>query len=142
MILCLSINIHVVWTFFNFRPIIWKRNWNLKKVFHLFVDLVKRIHCNLINIHASLFFWKKSAFGQKFENEFEIFKKAISSFIELIKTNPLMYYIKYLGQKWSPAIRSKIVEQTDGQADRRNRFRNVLSKIFQVIYDMPTKAEN
>ena len=26
--------------------------------------------------------------------------------------------------------------------DRRNRFQNVLSKTFQMIYDTPIKAEN
>ena len=26
--------------------------------------------------------------------------------------------------------------------DRRNRFRNVLSKTFRMMYDTPTKAEN
>ena len=32
---------------------------------------------------------------------------------------------------------------TDGQTDRRNLFRNVLSKTFQIIlYGTPTKAEN
>ena len=30
----------------------------------------------------------------------------------------------------------------DRGTDRRNRFRNVLLKTFQIIYDTPTKAEN
>ena len=50
-----------------------------------------------------------------------------------------MYNIKhFLTQKQSPAIRLQFVVQTDGG----NRFRNVLSKTFQMIYDMPIEAEN
>ena len=49
-----------------------------------------------------------------------------------------MYNIEDLGKKRSPAIRLKIVVQTD----RWYRFRNVLSKNFQMKYDMPTKAKN
>ena len=30
----------------------------------------------------------------------------------------------------------------DSGTDRRNRFQNVLTKTFQMIYDTPTKAEN
>ena len=30
---------------------------------------------------------------------------------------------------------------TDRQTDRRNRFRNVLSKTFRMIYDTPTKLK-
>ena len=49
-----------------------------------------------------------------------------------------MYNIENLKYKQSPSIRLKIVVQTD----RRNLFRNVLSKTFQMIYDTPIKAEN
>ena len=31
---------------------------------------------------------------------------------------------------------------TDRRTDRLNRFRNVLSKTFRMIYDTPTKTEN
>ena len=48
-----------------------------------------------------------------------------------------MYNIEDLGSKWSPAIRLKIVVQTD----RQNLFLNVLSKTFRMIYDTSTKAE-
>ena len=30
----------------------------------------------------------------------------------------------------------------DRGTDRQNKFRNVLSKTFQMIYDTPIKAEN
>ena len=30
----------------------------------------------------------------------------------------------------------------DRGTDRRNRFRNVISMTFRMIYDTPTKAEN
>ena len=65
-----------------------------------------------------------------------------------------MYNIKYLGLKRSSAIRLKTVVQTEkwteGHTDRRtyrqthrlNRFRNVLSKTFRMIYNTPTEAEN
>ena len=36
-----------------------------------------------------------------------------NTFVELVKTNPLMYNINHLGYKESPAICLKIVVQTD-----------------------------
>ena len=48
------------------------------------------------------------------------------------------YSFEDRGTDRQTAIRSKIVVQTD----RRNLFRNVLSKTFRMIYDTPTKAEN
>ena len=51
-----------------------------------------------------------------------------------------MHNIKDLEQKPSPAIRLKIMVQTD----RLNRLRNELSKTFQklAMYGTPIKAEN
>ena len=50
-----------------------------------------------------------------------------------------MHNIKDLEQKPSPAIRLKIMVQTD----RLNRLRNELSKTFQInMYGTPIKAEN
>ena len=48
-----------------------------------------------------------------------------------------MYNIKDLGWKLSPAIRFKIVVQTDGID-----FGLLLSKTFRMIYDTPAKTEN
>ena len=50
----------------------------------------------------------------------------------------MMYNMKDLGLKWSPVIRLKIVIQSD----RRNWFKNVLLKTFQMKPDTPIKAES
>ena len=77
---CTSINIHAVWIFFGFWPIIWKRNWKKKLSISLSSSL-RRIHWylthfNLINIHASLFFWKKFCFWLKIRKRIQNLKKA------------------------------------------------------------------
>ena len=50
------------------------------------------------------------------------------------------HYFKklYLIQKMTPIFGTDPIRGTDG----RNQFQNVLSKTFQMIHDMPTKAEN
>ena len=64
--------------------------------------------------------------------DFGIWKK-FHLFVELVETNPLMYNIKDLGQKTESSY-SFEDRGTDGQTDRRNLFRNVLSKTFRMIY--------
>ena len=45
---------------------------------------------------------------------------------------------------FQPKIQKRIQNliKADAQTDGQNRFRNVLSKTFQMIYDTPIKAEN
>ena len=69
-------------------------------------------HCNLINIHSSLFFWKKFRFSAK-NSKFEKVVHQFVEHVESLETNPLMYNIKDLGYKWSPAFRLKVVVQTE-----------------------------
>ena len=53
--------------------------------------------------------------------------------IELVETNPLMHNIKHLRQKQSH------YSFEDRGTDGRNRFLNLLSETFQMIYEMPIK---
>ena len=73
------------------------------------------LHCISINIHASLFVQTFFGFPPKFRKRIKKLKRAFHLFVELIETNPLMYNIKDLGWKRSPAILLKIVVQTNGQ---------------------------
>ena len=58
----------------------------------------------------SLHLFRFLANNQKTNSKFE---KSFHYFVELVETNPLIHNIKHLEWKWSPAIRLKIVVQTD-----------------------------
>ena len=100
---------------------------------------MRRIHwyitdCNLINIHASLLFKKKFGLGQKFG----IWKK---NNFPLVCRARWDKSINVLHQRFRIKMKSSYSFEDRG-TDGRNRFWNVLWKIFQMIYDTPTKAEN
>ena len=59
------------------------------------IDIIT--HCTLINIHASLFAQIFLSFRPKFRKLIWNLKKAFHYYVELDKTNPLLYNIKYLG---------------------------------------------
>ena len=92
--------------FFGFRPKIQK--WNLKKALHYFAEIIetnplmyniKYLEQKRTPAIAWLFVWiffhfltTNFHFGQKNK-----WKQAFHLFVELVKTNPLMYNINHLG---------------------------------------------
>ena len=58
-----------------------------------------------------------------------------------VKTNPLMFNIN--GFRIKTKSKYSFEDRgADRRTDRQNRFQNVHSKTFQMIYDTPTKFEN
>ena len=83
------------------------------------------------------------------------FEKSFHNIVELVETNPLMYNTLHFDQYPRLVIPSNILQFSANNSKfekkkikvqvfvwrswyRRNRFRNVLSKTFRMIYDTPT----
>ena len=67
-----------------------------------------------------------SVFGQKFENEFEIWKKLSIFFVELVETIPLMYNKKDLGWKLD------VDPQRDDDASPMSTYRCMLRPTWMI----------
>ena len=100
---CTLINIHAVWIFFGFQPIIWKLN--LKKLSISLLNLSIRIHwyithCNLINIYALLLVWTLFCFQPKFRKLIRNLKKKL--LISLRSSlRQIYWYITHCNAIWS-----------------------------------------